>query len=178
MRASLVGLAVGDAFGQTMARPGAAKRITKRLLPIERPWRWTDDTAMAISIVENIERFGAIDQDELVKSFVERWRREPDRAYGLGATMLLERVAAGGSWREEAQRLFDGRGSYGNGAAMRVAPIGAFFAGSRSRTQRGDRSEDTHAHPTVRRVRSRSRSPRRWRRAHRRAPSCSTWRSR
>jgi hypothetical protein len=34
-------------------------------------------------------------------------------------------------WRREAQRLFEGQGSYGNGAAMRAAPIGAYFADDR-----------------------------------------------
>ncbi|HUQ05604.1 MAG TPA: ADP-ribosylglycohydrolase family protein [Kofleriaceae bacterium] len=38
------------------------------------------------------------------------------------------RLRDGAAWREEAPRLFRGRGSFGNGAAMRAAPIGAFFA--------------------------------------------------
>jgi len=145
----LLGLCVGDAFGETMARPGAAKRIAKRLLPLPRPWRWTDDTAMAISIVQILERRGTIDQDELVAAFVERWRREPDRGYGLGAFTLLQRVAAGASWRDEARQMFGGRGSYGNGAAMRAAPIGAFFAPDleRVRAEAVLAAATTHAHP-------------------------------
>lgn len=148
-RASLVGLAVGDAFGETMASPGAAKRIAKRLLPIARPWRWTDDTAMALSIVEILERRGAIDPDELARAFAARWRAEPDRGYGLGASTLLQRVDEGANWRVEAQRLFRGQGSFGNGAAMRAAPIGAYFAPDLDRIAFEARrsAEPTHTHP-------------------------------
>jgi len=35
---------------------------------------------------------------------------------------MLPLVHAGGSWREPAAVLFDGRGSWGSGAAARVAP--------------------------------------------------------
>lgn len=148
-RACLLGLAVGDAFGETMALPDAPRRIAKRLLCMARPWRWTDDTAMAISIVEQLERGATIDPDVLVAAFAARWQCEPDRGYGLGAFTLLQRVAAGASWRTEAQRMFRGRGSFGNGAAMRAAPIGAFFAPdlSRVRVEALRSAEPTHAHP-------------------------------
>ncbi len=39
---------------------------------------------------------------------------------------LLNQVANGVDWREISPRLF-GSGSYGNGVAMRVAPIGGYF---------------------------------------------------
>jgi ADP-ribosylglycohydrolase len=148
-RLSLLGLSVGDAFGETMSRPGAQRRVKKRMLPLPRPWRWTDDTAMAISIVEVLERAGAIDADALVRGFVERWRREPERGYGLGAFTLLERVAAGAAWQDEAPCLFGGKGSYGNGAAMRAAPIGAYFAPDldRVRAEAIRSAAPTHAHP-------------------------------
>ncbi|HEY3479532.1 MAG TPA: ADP-ribosylglycohydrolase family protein, partial [Streptomyces sp.] len=35
----------------------------------------------------------------------------------------------GADWRELAAGLFNGQGSWGNGAAMRVAPLGAWYAG-------------------------------------------------
>jgi len=31
------------------------------------------------------------------------------------------------SWEEASKRVFNGKGSYGNGAAMRIAPIGLFY---------------------------------------------------
>lgn len=41
---------------------------------------------------------------------------------------LLWQIKCGEDWSERASSLFAGQGSFGSGAAMRVAPIGAFFA--------------------------------------------------
>lgn len=148
---SLHGLAIGDAFGQTLLDDprGAADRVADRRIVVRRPWRWTDDTAMALSIVEVLGRHRRIDPDALAQAFVHRWTAEPDRGYGQGAFQLLTRVRRGAPWRAEAQRLFRGQGSFGNGAAMRAAPIGAYFADDLDRVrQEAERSaEPTHAHP-------------------------------
>ena len=150
-RVSLLGLSVGDAFGTMLDGYGSelAKRAAKRLISMKRPWRWTDDTAMAISIVEVLERAHAIDVDALAAAFAARFQREPDRGYGAGAYGLLAKVAMGASWREEAARLFGGKGSFGNGAAMRAAPIGAYFAPDleRVRAEALRSAAPTHAHP-------------------------------
>jgi ADP-ribosylglycohydrolase len=149
-RGSLLGLAVGDAFGESLLDdPRVGQRIAKRLIAMRRPWRWTDDTAMAIAIVEQLARAGTIDPDALAAAFAARWQREPGRGYGLGAATILQRVVAGAAWRDEAQRLFAGRGSWGNGAAMRAAPIGAYFAPylERVRMEALLSAAPTHAHP-------------------------------
>lgn len=150
-RTSLLGLAVGDAFGSMLDGygPELARRAAKRLISMKRPWRWTDDTAMAISIVELLAEHGTIDPDELAAAFVRRFQLEPDRGYGAGAFDLLRWVSAGAAWRDEAANLFRGKGSFGNGAAMRAAPIGAFFAPDleRVRLEALRSAEPTHAHP-------------------------------
>ena len=150
-RVSLLGLAVGDAFGAMLDGYGAdlPRRAAKRLISMQRPWRWTDDTAMAISIVEVLASHEAIDPDTLARAFTLRFQREPGRGYGAGAFDLFRRVCAGGDWRVEVARLFGGKGSYGNGAAMRAAPIGAYFAGDleRVKCEALRSAEPTHAHP-------------------------------
>lgn len=150
-RRSLLGLAVGDAFGETMfGEPAeAAQRAAKRLISTRRPWRWTDDTAMALSIVEVLGVHGAIDADALAAAFARRWALDPHRGYGAGAFRLLDRISRGAPWRREAQRLFGGQGSFGNGAAMRAAPVGAYFAADldRVRHEALRSAEPTHAHP-------------------------------
>lgn len=150
-RESLLGLSVGDAFGETMlAAPGeAARRAAKRLIPMKRPWRWTDDTAMALSIVEVLGCHEAVDVDALAAAFARRWTEDPDRGYGQGAYDLLTRISRGAPWRREAQRLFNGQGSFGNGAAMRAAPVGAYFAQDldRVRAEALRSAEPTHTHP-------------------------------
>ena len=150
-RRSLLGLAIGDAFGETMfGEPAeAAQRAAKRLIAARRPWRWTDDTAMALSIVEVLGMHGAIDVDALADAFARRWARDRHRGYGAETFRMLDRIRRGVPWRREAQRLFGGQGSYGNGAAMRAAPIGGYFAGDldRVRFEALRSAEPTHAHP-------------------------------
>jgi poly(ADP-ribose) glycohydrolase ARH3 len=52
------------------------------------------------------------------------------------------------SYSEAAQGLFDGEGSYGNGAAMRVAPVGLYYHDATDIYEQVRRSAAvTHAHP-------------------------------
>ena len=150
-RLSLLGLAVGDAFGEMMFGPAedSARRAAKRLISTRRPWRSTDDTAMALSVVEVLGTHGEIDPDALAHAFVRRWSADPNRGYGHGAYGLLDRVRQGARWRPEARALFGGQGSFGNGAAMRAAPIGAYFADDldRVRAEALRSAEPTHTHP-------------------------------
>ena len=121
---SLEGLSVGDAFGELFFRISPYK-TTALDLP-SGTWRWTDDTHMALSIVEVLAKYGYIDQGALSQAFVRRFSQEPYRGYAGGAVRLLSQIAMGGDWRELSPLLF-GTGSYGNGSAMRVAPLGGYF---------------------------------------------------
>jgi ADP-ribosylglycohydrolase len=126
-RLSLDGLSVGDAFGERFFGPSSEvlRRISRRELP-DAPWTYTDDTEMALSIVEILEERGGIDQDVLATRFASRMQF--NRNYGQGAYAVLCGVKEGLDWRLLTQIGFRGMGSFGNGAAMRVAPLGAFFA--------------------------------------------------
>lgn len=109
-------------------------------------WPFTDDTQMALSVVENLRRYGEINPDELALSFSRRY--DNTRGYGAAMHELLPRLARE-SWREAAPALFDGQGSFGNGAAMRVAPVGAYFADDLDAVIENARRSAlvTHAHP-------------------------------
>jgi ADP-ribosylglycohydrolase len=124
---SLDGLSVGDAFGERFFGPlhEVRQRISRRLLP-DSPWTYTDDTEMALSIVEILKEHGSINQDLLANRFANRMQF--NRGYGQGAYAVLCGVKDGLNWRHLTQIGFRGMGSFGNGAAMRVAPLGAFFA--------------------------------------------------
>jgi ADP-ribosylglycohydrolase len=145
---SLQGLALGDAFGQQFFREAA---FIEPLLDLRQPpsgtWHWTDDTAMAIGIVDVLTRQGSLDQDELARVFARNYMNEPHRGYGAGQHRLMRAIADGADWREGARALFEGQGSLGNGAAMRAGPIGAYFAGDLGRVveQATLASEVTHA---------------------------------
>lgn len=125
-RASFEGLSVGDAFGETFVvhRSHIASRT-----PVEvTPWRWTDDTAMAASIMEELVEKGDVDKDTLAKRFAKAYTADPWRGYGTTAHGILTGIAEGIPWQQAAKAPFNGQGSKGNGSAMRVAPVGAYFA--------------------------------------------------
>lgn len=148
-RLALDGLSVGDAFGEQFFSPAVWHGYMERKelpLPV---WRYTDDTVMALSIVEILERHGCIHQDDLAAAFQRRYQAEPRRGYGAGAARLLRDLSLGGEWRELSRTAFGGLGSFGNGAAMRVAPLGAFFADDPESIVEQSRlsAEVTHAHP-------------------------------
>ena len=127
-RDALNGLSVGDAFGQTFFHTNDRAVWFRDRALAKPPWRWTDDTAMALSIVEILGASGEIDQDALADRFATIYREEPTRGYGGGAHDILAQIGSFTPWPQASSSAFGGTGSMGNGAAMRVAPLGAFFA--------------------------------------------------
>jgi len=123
--ACLRGLTVGDALGSQFFVPANYPLLKRRELP-DAPWQWTDDTEMACSVVAVLAAHHRIDQDALARSFAEH--HDFDRGYGPAVNRLLRLVREGQDWRELAAALFNGQGSWGNGAAMRIAPLGAWYA--------------------------------------------------
>ena len=145
---SLEGLSIADALGGFFEFSGGKNHhfIKNRKIPnVE--WHFTDDTNMAMSIYSILRQFGEIKQDELAQSFAEHYERS--RGYGRGARHLLSKVKIGGNWKELTYSMFRNEGSYGNGGAMRVAPLGAYFADDMDALIENARlsAEVTHAHP-------------------------------
>ena len=129
---AILGLAVGDAVGAKweglppalIFEMGPADKI------VEHASRdmiyYTDDTKMAISVAQTLIDLGKIDKHFLAQKFAENYH--PDRGYGQGARQIINAIGHGEDWERLAASIFNGKGSLGNGAAMRVAPIGIFFA--------------------------------------------------
>src|SRR5579863_3926884 len=95
-RLALEGLSVGDAFGQQFFSAAVWHTCMERKelpLPV---WHYTDDTVMALSIVEILDRHGSIHQDDLAAAFQRRYEAEPRRGYGAGAGRLLMGLSLGG----------------------------------------------------------------------------------
>lgn len=124
----LEGLSVGDAFGERFFFQSTMSFLLQEKAMPAPPWRITDDTIMALSICEVLEEHGGIHQDDLARRFAARYKQDPNRGYGRGAIQLLEDIHRGEPWREATAQLFYGEGSKGNGSAMRVGPVGAYFA--------------------------------------------------
>ncbi len=128
MRLSLEGLSVGDAFGELyFGGHGSVEAYleTNELPP--GPWWYSDDSEQALGIFGILKEHGEINQDALAAELTRRYVREPMRGYGNGARRYFASMELGMTWQASAQHTFKG-GSMGNGSAMRIAPLGAFFA--------------------------------------------------
>ena len=151
-RGCLIGLAIGDALGGRFEAQ-SSDHIRRRFPSAEHLidyvtddiW-YTDDTQMAIGVSESLAEHGEIVEERLCQAFVDNYT--PSRGYGLGARKVLEAMGSGGDYKEVAAGHFPG-GSYGNGAAMRVAPIGIFFRDEPERVIEQSRLSaiPTHVHP-------------------------------
>jgi poly(ADP-ribose) glycohydrolase ARH3 len=149
----LLGLALGDAVGAPFEgvpaeniywQVGLVHDYLKQ--PSRERLRYTDDTQMAIGVAEVLVECGRIDADRLWAAFARNY--EPFRGYGPGTRRVLDAMLAGEPWRELVVSQFPG-GSLGNGAAMRVAPVGLLFWNDLDRVwdEAGRSAEPTHTHP-------------------------------
>jgi ADP-ribosylglycohydrolase len=146
---ALLGVSVGDAFGNRFNErtPTIAGMLLRREIPPS-PWRYSDDTLMACSVAAVLRERGHMDAGLLAESFAAHYA--PDRGYGPKMREILEAAqTTGASVQDAAARLFGGRGSFGNGAVMRLPPLGAFHAHDPERAAREgmDSAAVTHTHP-------------------------------
>jgi poly(ADP-ribose) glycohydrolase ARH3 len=144
----MLGSALGDAIGElAFRRPGEAR--LRAAMARKDVLVYTDDTAMAIGLAESITQIGRLDQQHLGDTFRANYKREPWRGYAMGPPTVFSLVERHGvSYSEAARTLFGGQGSFGNGAAMRIAPVGLFDHDSPDLYEKARVSASvTHAHP-------------------------------
>jgi len=144
----MIGSALGDAIGEiAFRRPREAQlrqEIMRRDILV-----YTDDTAMALGLAESIVQVGGLDPHHLGNTFRANFEREPWRGYASGPPTVFSLVERRGmSYAEAAHALYGGQGSFGNGAAMRIAPLGLCFHDSPDLDEYARLSAAvTHAHP-------------------------------
>jgi poly(ADP-ribose) glycohydrolase ARH3 len=145
---SMVGSALGDAIGE-LAFLRLGKAGLRAAIEQTNVLAYTDDTAMAIGLAQSIAQMKQLDQQHLGDTFKANFKREPWRGYAKGPPTVFFLVKRHGiPYSEAARRLFGGEGSFGNGAAMRIAPVGLFFHDSPDLYEQARASASvTHAHP-------------------------------
>ncbi|XP_042296542.1 ADP-ribose glycohydrolase ARH3 [Sceloporus undulatus] len=86
---------------------------------------YSDDTAMTHCVVRSLLAKRDFDEVDMAKSFAEEYKRDPDRSYGAGVITVFKKLLSPKCRDvfEPARQQFNGKGSYGNGGAMRVAGI-------------------------------------------------------
>lgn len=142
---------MGDAFGDgwfTRSDELPEERLAARE-PRPAPWEWTDDSAMAFVLFAHLGAHGEVRPDGLAREFAAEYARDPGRKYGPSMHSVLRRIGEGEDWRTVTTEQFGGQGSFGNGAAMRVAPLGAWFGTDLPGAVEQARLSalTTHAHP-------------------------------
>lgn len=149
-RGSLLGVACGDALGAPFeGATTVAARDVRAWATSSRPLRWTDDTAMTLVLARHlVATGGVVDEEALAWAFAEEWRADPHRGYGSLPPAIFRAALTGGDWADVARSAFGGRGSWGNGGAMRVAPAAFAPTDLAGRVDLARRQAAvTHTHP-------------------------------
>src|SRR5438046_7670032 len=97
---TLDGLSVGDALGEMMSYQHHRAR-ERQDLSASTPGalRYTDDTAMALGVVECLGLCRGIDGDALAWMFARNFQSDPDRGYGKMTRRMLGEISDGAPWR-------------------------------------------------------------------------------
>jgi poly(ADP-ribose) glycohydrolase ARH3 len=150
---SLLGTMIGDALGEPieewpcdtlnrlldLRHPNFAEQKTLAAMGLvagnavaSGKAHYTDDTQMAIGLAQSLIICGEINPEHLARCFAENF--QPWRGYGGAAYGVLDALKNGSDWDAPARRIFNGEGSFGNGAAMRVAPLGVYYSNAPIKT--------------------------------------------
>lgn len=142
-RGSLVGLAVGDALGmpvETMTRnqilaATGGKGVTDFIEPIQRrirdtvslvPGTWTDDTQLALAVARSLIQSQGFDIEDQAREHVKALN-ESKFGWGRTTTLAVEQLRDG--LRKPTDKAPTGpKIGRGNGVAMKIAPMGLFYA--------------------------------------------------
>lgn len=142
----LVGGLMGDCLGapfeadETVPRTVLEKFITgleKEESLKRQPFKaYTDDTAMTFALCRSLVGCNAVLVQDIARSFSEEFYAQPKRGYGSGVVTVFVKLYEGQLYAstdekdvlEPAKMQFGGQGSFGNGAAMRAAPMALYHA--------------------------------------------------
>ena len=151
-RGALLGTFTGDALGAPVEGWSALRirrehgEIREMLEGRRGSGRYTDDTQMTIALAESLLESRGFDGGEFAARLVAAY--DPTRGYGQGTTDVIRRLRSGEPWQTAADHSYP-RGSFGNGAAIRMAPVALLH--HHDRESLGLLAEETalvtHSHP-------------------------------
>jgi poly(ADP-ribose) glycohydrolase ARH3 len=124
----LIGAAIGDALGARWEGSGMSRSedIVSLAEKLEQ-LIYTDDTHMTIGIAESLIVNRGFDGEHMAQTFIKNYEAEPWRGYGPGPPRIFRMIKSGEAWDSAVNKLYRG-GSFGNGSAMRVAPVGLLYS--------------------------------------------------
>lgn len=129
-RGALLGTFVGDALGMPLEGldyieiKKEYEAITHMIGGRLQKGSYTDDTQMMIGVAESLAKCNGFHGEDMANRFVENFSAL--RGYGKGTVKIIAAIKNGMKWSEAGKLVFN-NGSFGNGAAMRAAPIGLYY---------------------------------------------------
>ncbi|KAI2654447.1 poly(ADP-ribose) glycohydrolase ARH3 [Labeo rohita] len=136
-RGALVGSVLGDCIGGEFegAVDVPLDRVLQHLSALDDDTRgegilqYSDDTAMMRCVAESLLTRMPFDEHDMARRFAKEFNFAPGRGYGSGVIQVLRKLASPHlkDVFQPAQVQFGGRGSFGNGGAMRAAPFALAF---------------------------------------------------
>jgi ADP-ribosyl-[dinitrogen reductase] hydrolase len=150
---TLVGLAIGDAFGAPLeGMPRPVRKVRDMEYSHQRgrkPGVFTDDTGQALAVARSLTRCRGFSPEDMLIGLVEAYRADPD-VYGPTSRRVFDLVLLGMDPREAARAAHAMNGSSrSNGSVMRGPPIGVFYAGNRVEACSRECSRLTHYDPVA-----------------------------
>jgi len=129
---TLIGLAIGDAFGAPLeGSPAPRERVTEMLPGGRHPrakGEVTDDTLQALAVAASLAACRRFDPDDMMARFVAAYRTSP-QWFGPTSSTVFDLVRQGIPVKDAAAVAHERLGaSRSNGSVMRGFPIGVFFA--------------------------------------------------
>jgi poly(ADP-ribose) glycohydrolase ARH3 len=85
---------------------------------------YTDDTEMTLALATSLVERGVAAPDDISLKYADFY--EPRRGYGAAARSVMESLLNGMDYRKTGRIQFP-NGSFGNGGAMRIAPVGLAY---------------------------------------------------
>jgi len=144
----LIGAAIGDGLGAWReGRRLTEKEDIESLAARVEKLVYTDDTHMTIGVVESLIQSRGFDGKHMTQTFIKNYETEPWRGYGPGPPRIFRMIKSGEPWDSAASKIYGG-GSFGNGSAMRMAPIGLLYSNNPAKLREiaYKSSSITHSH--------------------------------
>ncbi len=85
---------------------------------------YTDDTQMTLALAASLMECGRVDAEHVSAKYAEYYK--PWRGYGGAAHRVMQAIQRGADYRGTGRLSFPD-GSFGNGGAMRIAPVGLVY---------------------------------------------------
>lgn len=123
----ILGGAIGDAYGSAYENIAKKENAETTYYPFGKPeiktpeWRITDDTQLTLATCETMTENEILDAKFFADKYLEFYKSRKTTGIGASTLKAMQELEVGGHWNLVGRK---GEFAAGNGAAMRIAPLG------------------------------------------------------